>query len=72
MHIKCNNLNFIGYQYLNGNDEPWLCLKCKSELFQFGNLNNKTFNQYVSSSKKQNKDNGEDNSSNLVPKPPPI
>ena len=26
VHIKCNNLNFIDYQYLNGNDDPWFCL----------------------------------------------
>ena len=44
VHIKCNNLNFIDYQYLNGNDDPWFCLKCNSERYSFGTLNNKTFN----------------------------
>ena len=71
MHIKCNNLNFIDYQYLNGNDDPWFCLKCNTELFPFGTLNNKTFNQYINSSNIQNKDIDQDNSSNLVLKPPP-
>ena len=71
MHIKCNNLNFLDYQYLNGNDDPWFCLKCNTELFPFGNLNNKTLNQYINSSNIQNKDIDEDNSSNLVLKPPP-
>ena len=45
MRIKCNILNFIDYQYLNGNDDPWFSLKYNSELFPFGTLNNKTFNQ---------------------------
>ena len=70
VHIKCN-LNFIDCQYLNGNDDPWFCLKCNTELFPFGTLNNKTFNQYINSSNIQNKDIDEDNSSNLVLKPPP-
>ena len=32
-HIKCNNLNFIYYQYLYRYDDS--CLKCNSELFPF-------------------------------------
>ena len=71
MHIKCNNLNFIDYQYLNGHDEPWFCLKCKSKFYPFGTLNNKTFNQYINSSNIQNKENDKEYSSNLVLKPPP-
>ena len=71
VHIKCNNLNFIDYQYLNGNDGAWFCLRCNSELFPFGTLNNKTLNQYINSSNIQNKNNDDDKSSNLVLKPPP-
>ena len=70
-HIKCNNLSFIDYQYLNGNDDSWFCLKYNSELFPFGTLSNKSFKQYINSSNIQNKDNDNDNSSNLVLKPPP-
>ena len=44
VHIKFNNLNFIDYQHLNGNDDHWFCLKRNAELFLFGTLNNKTFN----------------------------
>ena len=66
VRIKCNILNFIDYQYLNGNDDPWFSLKCNSELFPFGTLNNKTFNQCKNNSHIQNKDNDKDNSSNLV------
>ena len=71
MHIKCDNLNFLDHQYLNGNDDPWFCLKCNTELFPFGTLNNKTFNQYINSSNIQSKDIDQDNSCNLVLKPPP-
>ena len=60
MNIKCNNLNFIDYQYLNGNDDSWLCIKCNTKLFPFGTLNNKTFNKYIDSSNIQNKDTDED------------
>ena len=40
VHINCNNLNFIDYQYRNGNDDPWFCLNCNTELFPFGTFNN--------------------------------
>ena len=70
VYIKCNNLNFLDYQYLNENDDLWFCLKCNTELFPFGTLNNKTFNQYTNSSNIQNKDIDEANSSNVVLKPP--
>ena len=66
VHIKCNNLHFLDYQYLNGNDDSWFCLKCNTELLPFGNLNNETFNQYINSSNTQNKYIDQDKSSNLV------
>ena len=69
--MKCNSPNFIDYQYLDGNDNTWFCLKCNTELFPFAKLSNKTFNKYVNRSNIQNKDNDGDNSSNLVLKPPP-
>ena len=47
------------------------CLKSNIELFPFGTSNNKTFNQYLSINNIRSKDNDEDNSSNLVLKPPP-
>ena len=71
MHIKCINLNVLDYQYLHGNDDPWFCLKCNTELFPFRTLNNKTLNQYINSSNTLNKHIDQDNSSNLVLKPPP-
>ena len=47
MHIKYNNLSFIDYQYLNEYADLWFCLKCNSELFPFGVLNNISFKQYI-------------------------
>ena len=70
VHIKCNDLNFLDLQYLNGNDDPWFCLKCSTELFPFDTLNNKIFNQYINNKNIQNKDIDQDNSSNLVVKLP--
>ena len=71
VHVNCNNLNYIHYQYLHGNNDPWFCLRCNSELFLSGTLNNKAFNQYINSSNIRNKDNDDDNSSKLVLKPLP-
>ena len=28
IHIKCNNLNYKNYKYLNENGDPWFCLIC--------------------------------------------
>ena len=43
VHIKCNNLNYIDYKYLSGNDEPWFYLRFNRQLFLFGTLSNKKF-----------------------------
>ena len=34
-HIKCNHLNYIGYKYLQGCNEPWYCLSCTNTPFPF-------------------------------------
>ena len=26
IHIKCNNLDYVDYQYLPGCNDPWYCL----------------------------------------------
>ena len=41
IHIKCNNLNYINYKYLQGNNDPWYCITCSSSIFLFNCLNNK-------------------------------
>ena len=47
VHIKCNNLNYIDYKYLSENGYPWFFLKCNSQLFPFGTLDNKKFIQHI-------------------------
>ena len=44
IHPKCNHLNFLDFQCISSRDsDPWLCFKCTSETFSFGNLNNQNF-----------------------------
>ena len=42
IHMKCKNLNYIDYKYLQGSSDPWLCISCCNEIFLFGILTNKT------------------------------
>ena len=39
VHNKCNNLNYVNYQYLSDCSDPWYCLNCSSEIYALGNLN---------------------------------
>ena len=48
IHIKCNNLNHIGYKYLQGSSDPWFCISCCNETFPFGILTNKNFLSTIS------------------------
>ena len=44
IHIKCNNLNFLDYRYLQNLDESWYCIECCSTIFPFNSLSsNKNF-----------------------------
>ena len=44
IHIKCNNLNYLDYRYLQNCDESWYCIKCCSTVFPFSSLSsNKNF-----------------------------
>ena len=38
VHIKCNNLNYLNYRYLQNNNESWYCLECCSTIFPFNSL----------------------------------
>ena len=40
VHIKCHNLNYIVYKYLQGNNDPWYCITCSNSIFPFNCLNN--------------------------------
>ena len=70
VHIKCNNLNYIDYKYLSENGDPWFFLKCNSQLFPFGTLDNKKFIQHILHISNM-KNNNKIEFSNLVLKPLP-
>ena len=38
IHIKCNNLNYLDYRYLQTCNEPWYCIECCSKIFLFNSL----------------------------------
>ena len=37
IHIKCNNLNDLDYEYLKSNNETWYCKTCIQEILSFCN-----------------------------------
>ena len=43
VHIKCNNLNYVDYQYLSGCSDPRYCLNYNSEIYALGNLSKQNF-----------------------------
>ena len=50
IHPKCNHLNFLDFQHINGNsNDPWFCFK-----FPFGNLNNQNFHSFIHSKSEVN------------------
>ena len=57
VHIKCNNLNYVDYKCFSGNGDPWFCLKCNSQLFPFGTLDNKKFMLHIHNSSNMKNDN---------------
>ena len=38
IHIKCNNLNYLDYRYLQNCDESWYCRESCSTIFPFNSL----------------------------------
>ena len=38
IHIKCNNLNYLDYRYLQNCDESWYYIECCSTIFPFNSL----------------------------------
>ena len=47
VHIKCNNLNYVEYQYLSDCSDPWYCLNCNSEIYFLGNLSKQNFMSFT-------------------------
>ena len=44
VHIKCNNLNYLDYRYLQNSNECWYCRECSSTIFPFNSFSsNKIF-----------------------------
>ena len=55
IHPKCNHLNFLDFQCISSsNSDPWLCFKCTSETFSFGNLNNQNFYLLINNNSEMN------------------
>ena len=55
VHPKCNYLNFLDFEHINGNNsDPLLCYKCTSETFPFGNLNNQNFHLFIHENSQMN------------------
>ena len=38
VHIKCNNLNYLDYRYLQNSNGSWYCIECCSTIFPFNSL----------------------------------
>ena len=38
IHIKCNNLNYLDYRYLQNCDESWYCIERCSSIFPLNSL----------------------------------
>ena len=47
VHNKCNNLNYVDYQYLLGSNDPWCCLNCNSEIYALGKLRKQNFMSFI-------------------------
>ena len=41
IHIKCNKLNYIDYEYLHGSNDLWYSIKCCEKAFPLETLTNK-------------------------------
>lgn len=45
--MKYNNLNYIDYNYLQGSNDPWICVSCCNKIFPFGILTNKNLSMMM-------------------------
>ena len=44
VHIKCNDLSYLDYRYLQNSNKSWYCIECCSKIFPFNSLSsNKIF-----------------------------
>ena len=71
VHVKCNKLNNIDYEYFQGSNKPWYCVSCCSKILPFGTLTNKDFIPFITNSlSQQGTKSDNDNESLLSLKPP--
>ena len=47
VHIKCNNLNYLDYQYFSACNNPWYCLNSNSQIYALGNLSKQNFMWFI-------------------------
>ena len=47
VHVTCNNLNFVDYQYLLGCYDSWYCLNCNTEVYALRNSNKLNFASFI-------------------------
>ena len=47
VHIKCNNLHYVDYQFLSGSNDPWYCLDCNSKVYAFDKLSKQNFMSFI-------------------------
>ena len=71
VHIKCNNLNYIDYKYLQGNNDPSYCITCTSSVFPFNCLNNKKFGSLLISHTETSNHSFDSNNNSLLLNPSP-
>ena len=71
VHIKCSNLNYIDYKYLQGNNDPWYCITCSSSIVPFNCLNNKKFGSLLINQTETNNYSFDSNNSSLLLNPSP-
>ena len=71
VHIKYNNLNFIDYKYLQGNNDPWFCVTCSSSRFPFNCLNKRFSSLLITQTGQTNSFSFDNNNSSLLLNPLP-
>ena len=66
-----NNINYIDYKHLQGNNDPCYCITCLSSIFPFNCSNNRKFGSLLISQTETNKYSFDSNNSSLLLNPSP-
>ena len=55
VHIKCNDLNYFDYKFLQNSNDSWFCISCCRDIFPFITVKNKNFiSNFYESNKSKN------------------